>query len=82
MRKNKHVQHTGSEEPACSLWDSRFHCDRNETRHGGLFSPMGGGGCGGRERNAKETNTKSCNCPTAQDDSTRENSCKLIFRDG
>lgn len=49
MRKNKHVQHTGSEEPACSLWNSRFHCDRNETRHGGLFSPMGGGGVEGEK---------------------------------
>lgn len=34
-----------------------------------------------KKKTAKETNTKSCNCPLiAQDDSTIENSCKLIQR--
>ena len=68
LKKNKrwekqaHAAHRVRGASMQSLWNSRFHCNRNGTRCGWpfFFFPIRKKK---KKKNAKETNTKSCNCP-------------------
>ena len=68
LKKNKrwekqaHAAHRVRGASMQSLWNSRFHCNRNGTRCGWpfFFFQLGRKK---KKKTAKETNTKSCNCP-------------------